>query len=301
VGAGKVNALDAICDALDFIQTHLQSPIAVADVAAAVGYSIYHFCRTFNQVTHHTPYDYLIRRRLAEATEELVHGSRRAIDVALDYGFNSPETFSRAFRRVYGLSPRQARKAGRVDPWRVMPRLTRAHLEHLHKGAYLKPARVEREKLYLVGAMILLHPARSADCKSTDLAPVEALWAWLERELALLDKPLAPSPRYGVTYYTKEWETRGCSYMAAVPAQDTGPPLPGLATQLLPAGPWARFVHKGTTRELGLTLDYVFHTWLGQSEFTLAQPLVVEEFYKSVRQAEQPDGERAILVPLAHT
>jgi AraC family transcriptional regulator len=286
-----MNALEAICRAIEFIEAHLQTPTAVADVAAAVGYSVFHFCRTFNQVTHHTPYDYLVRRRLAEAARVLVRGEQRIIDVALDYCFNSPETFARAFRRVYGVSPRQARKAGQVDAWRAMPCLTRAHLEHLHKGAYLKPVLVEREAVRLVGVMSLLSAKRGE----------HALWAWLEEELVTGEGLPAAGERWGVAYYAAGWERRGYSYMAGVeaPAERAAPP--GLAMQVLPGGEWARFVHKGPTRELGLTLDYIFHTWLPRSGRALARPLVVEQFHQGLQQAEQPGGERAVLIPLAHT
>jgi AraC family transcriptional regulator len=300
-----MKALEPICRALDYIEAHLQAPIAVADVAAAVGYSVYHFCRTFNQVTHHTPYDYLIRRRLAEAARVLLsHAPQEvpAIDVALDYCFNSPETFSRAFRRVYDLSPRQARAAGRLDPWRRMPRLTRAHLEHLHKGAYLKPALVERGATRVAGVITVV-PALGGDHarrgERAERGPEGALWAWLEEELTAGRERPIPGDRYGIGTYVVGWERRGYPYMAGVELPpDESVPL-GLATQLLPAGEWARFVHKGPTRELDLTLDYIIHTWLPRSGHTLARPLVVEQYTQGMRQADRTDGERAILVPLA--
>jgi AraC family transcriptional regulator len=288
-----MNALDPICRAIEYIEAHLQSSIAVADVAAAVGYSVYHFCRTFNQTTHHTPYDYVVRRRLAEAAGVLLSYAPRelpALDVALAYGFNGPETFSRAFRRVYGLSPRQARAVGRVDRWRRMPRLTRAHLEHLHKGPYLRPTLVERAAVRVIGVMTVLHGDRGAE---------QALWAWLEDEPAAGRARVPPESRYGIAYYAAGWERRGYPYMAGVELEAGREAPPGLATQTLPAGEWARFVHKGPSRELGLTLDYVFHTWLPRSDRTLARPLVVERFEQGVREADGPDGERAILVPLA--
>jgi AraC family transcriptional regulator len=221
-------------------------------------------------------------------------GNRSTLDVALEYGFNGPETFSRAFRRVYGISPRQARKAGRLDAWRVMPRLTRAHLEHLQKGDSLKPVLVERKAKRVAGAMTLLHAKRGAQTQGTE----DALWAWLEAELAAEAASLSGGERYGIAYYGAGWERRGYSYMAGVEVPDGEVVRPGLALQVLPAGPWARFVHKGATRELGLTLDYVFYTWLPQSDGGLARPLVVEQFYEGVRQADRAGGERAILVPL---
>ena len=123
-----MSTLEAIYRSIQYLEAHIRAPLNVGDLADAAGYSLFHFSRCFNSLVGHSPYDYMIRRRLAEAAFALVHGERPIIDVALEYCFNSPETFSRAFRRVYGLAPREARKAGRVDPGRRMPRLTRAHV-----------------------------------------------------------------------------------------------------------------------------------------------------------------------------
>ena len=92
--------LQAICAAIQFIESHLCDPITVADAAAAAGYSLYHFIRSFNQMVQHTPYDYLMRRRLAVAACELLETERRVIDIALYFQFNNHETFTRGFRRV---------------------------------------------------------------------------------------------------------------------------------------------------------------------------------------------------------
>ena len=89
--------------AIDFVEENLGEDITIADVAEATGYSLYHFCRVFTQATHHPPYDYLIRRRLSQAAQDLLASERRIIDVALDYQFSTPETFSRAFKRLFGI------------------------------------------------------------------------------------------------------------------------------------------------------------------------------------------------------
>ena len=93
--------LAAISRALDFIERHLKDKILVEDMADACGYSLFYFIRLFNQSIHLTPYDYLIRRRLAQAAQELLNGDRRVLDIALDYGFQSAEAFTRAFNRVF--------------------------------------------------------------------------------------------------------------------------------------------------------------------------------------------------------
>ena len=115
--------LQAIHTALQYIEDHLHDEIAVADIAAATGYSLYHFIRTFNQAVHHTPYDYLMRRRLSEAACALLDSDDRIIDIALDYQFNNHETFSRAFKRMFDTQPSQWREVGRIPRRSLMPAL----------------------------------------------------------------------------------------------------------------------------------------------------------------------------------
>jgi AraC-like DNA-binding protein len=171
-----MNDITVMARAVDFIEAHLREPVAVADMAAAVAYSLYHFCRTFKAATHFTPYDYLMRRRVAEAAREVLESERKLIDIAFDYQFNNPETFSRAFKRVMGMQPTQWRKQDAAGERRcgyrqVMPRLTAAHLEHLYHGAPWRPTVEVRPALNLTGVMTL----------NDDRA---AAWAGLRREMA---------------------------------------------------------------------------------------------------------------------
>ena len=67
-----MSTLASMFKAIEFIENNLKREITVADIADAVCYSLYHFCRTFNGAVHHTPYDYLMRRRLSDAARALV-------------------------------------------------------------------------------------------------------------------------------------------------------------------------------------------------------------------------------------
>jgi len=98
--------------ALALVERGLRDELDVAAMAEAACYSLFHFVRVFTELTGHGPYDYLMRRRVAEAAREVVAGSRSILDIALEYRFESPEGFSRAFRRCFGLTPSEARKAG---------------------------------------------------------------------------------------------------------------------------------------------------------------------------------------------
>lgn len=274
--------LALIAQALDFIEAHLREPIGVADMAEAVGYSLYHFCRTFNEATHHTPYDYLMRRRLAEAARALLQTDDRILDVALDHQFNNPETFSRAFRRVFDTQPSQWRKDGQLDPWRLMPRLTPAHLAQIAKGPYLRPVLAERPARQLAGLM-----TRVRD----DPSVVDGLWALLD------EAPASPGDRYGLAWYPPGWPQRAHLYLAAAEMAAADLSHTPLVEKTLPAGTYACFVHKGLRRDLLLTLDYAFHTWLPKSGRSLAQPLVVE-CYRQHPLATDDGSEIGVYLPI---
>lgn len=259
-----MDAVDTNAAALRFIEEHLTDEIGIGDVAAAVHCSPYHFCRVFKRATLHTPYDYLMRRRLTEAARALVGGDARVIDIALDHCFANPETFSRAFRRMFACSPTQFRQAGRLDPLSLRPPLTDAHLAHLAATDGLRPEPEDAPPLRLVGLMTV---ARTA-------ADRVALWELLT---ALSGDWGLMAPAYGVTFCPDGWEARGELYMATT-VGDASVTAGPTATKVLPAARCARFRHIGGEATRQLTLDTIHHTWLPQSRMRWAQRWVVERF-----------------------
>ena len=278
-----------ISKAVDFIEDNLREAIAVADMADAVSYSLYHFCRTFNQATHHTPYDYLMRRRLSQAAQELLQTDKKIIEIALDYQFNSPETFSRAFKRMFEMQPSQLRKQGSVDSRQLMPRLTFAHIKHVSKGAYLKPVLEEKDAFQVVGLMTLV---------GDDQGAISELWELFAQELESSETAVELGDYYGIAYHPEGWEDRGFLYMAAVEIQGLDVLNTALVVKTIPALKYARFIHKGLTRGLQLTLDYIYHTWLPKSGESLSYPLVVEHYGQDFRNSDNEEAERGIYIPI---
>ena len=135
----------AIRSALDFLEGHLQEEITVGDIADAAGYSLYHFIRTFNQVVQHSPYDFLMRRRLTEAARELLVTDRRILDIALDYCFHSHETFSRAFKRMFDIQPSQWPDQYAEKKGIILPALSKVYLAHINHQDFLFPEIITTE------------------------------------------------------------------------------------------------------------------------------------------------------------
>ena len=86
--------LKALERAILYIEHHLGEDIKVEDAAAAAGYSYYHFTRQFNALLGESVGSYIRKRRIAKAAKELLYTDRRILDIALDCGFESAESFS---------------------------------------------------------------------------------------------------------------------------------------------------------------------------------------------------------------
>lgn len=145
-----------IFQAIEFIESHLQEDINVAQIAEAAGYSLFHFMRKFNQMVHHTPYDYLMRRRLTEAAEQLIHGDRRIIDIAQDYCFNDQETFSRVFRKMFQITPSQCRKEKGIALQNLLRARSLEELKFINSDHFAMPLVVNQSDIELYGLMTTL-------------------------------------------------------------------------------------------------------------------------------------------------
>lgn len=90
-----------------FIAAHLKEPITQFQLSQAAGYSAYYAAKLFRELTGKTPFEYIRRLRLAEASQKLRDPKIRVIDVAFDYVFDSHEGFTRAFPREFGMTPKK--------------------------------------------------------------------------------------------------------------------------------------------------------------------------------------------------
>lgn len=104
--------LSKMNSAMEYIETHLSENISYDEIAKIACCSTYHFQRMFSFITDVALSEYIRRRRLTLAEFELQTSDIKVIDVALKYGYESPEAFSRAFKTLHGVMPSSARSEG---------------------------------------------------------------------------------------------------------------------------------------------------------------------------------------------
>lgn len=106
--------ITGISKAIDYIEEHITELTDYARAAKEACSSPFNFQRVFALLCGYTLGDYVRMRRLTLAGEELLSTDAKVIDVALKYGYDSPESFSRAFTRFHGVSPSAVRKGAAI-------------------------------------------------------------------------------------------------------------------------------------------------------------------------------------------
>lgn len=105
-----MNNLKNLNDALDYIEQHLLEELDLNQVDRIAGCSNYHFQRMFTYLAQISLHEYIKRRRLSLAALDCIHTNERILDIALKYGYQSNDSFTRAFTSFHGVTPSALRK-----------------------------------------------------------------------------------------------------------------------------------------------------------------------------------------------
>jgi AraC family transcriptional regulator len=98
--------------AIDYIEDNLAGEINISEAAKRSFCSPFYFQRMFFAITGVTPSEYIRHRRITLAARDLTSTNSRIIDIALKYGYDSPDSFTRAFKNIHGIAPTIAREPG---------------------------------------------------------------------------------------------------------------------------------------------------------------------------------------------
>ena len=98
--------------AISYIESNLDGDIEYKAAAKLACCSLFHFQRMFMVILGVTPAEYARKRRLTLAARDLISTDEKVIDIAMKYGYEAPDSFTRAFRNVHGITPQAARAPG---------------------------------------------------------------------------------------------------------------------------------------------------------------------------------------------
>lgn len=136
---------ESIGKAIRFIEDNITEDITVDMIAEYVNISSFYFQKGFAMLCGFTIAEYIRNRRLALAGNDLATGNEKIIDIALKYGYDSPDSFTRAFTRFHGVTPTAARK-NQVMLKSFAPLKIKISLE----GGYLMDYKIEKKEAFTV-------------------------------------------------------------------------------------------------------------------------------------------------------
>ncbi len=135
--------------AVDYVEDHLMEDLDAVDAAKKAYVSSYHFQRVFHILSGYTLGEYIRNRRLTLAASEIQTGESKIINIALKYGYETPESFSRAFTRFHGVPPSAARENGTV-----LKSLSRLSMKVILEGGSVMDYRIEEKSAFKLVARI---------------------------------------------------------------------------------------------------------------------------------------------------
>lgn len=104
-----MNWFESMMNSIDYIEDHLTENISISDIAKVANASPFYYQRMFMLMTDLSVQTYIRNRRLTLAAMELMQKKTKIIDIAIKYGYDSSEAFSRAFKKMHGASPSSVR------------------------------------------------------------------------------------------------------------------------------------------------------------------------------------------------
>lgn len=218
-----------IGNSIQYIEAHITEPLTIETIARAVNVSPFYFQKGFALLCGFTVSEYIRNRRLALAGNDLAATDEKVIDIALKYGYDSPDSFTKAFTRFHGVTPTAARRDGVLLKF-FAPLKIRFSLE----GGYLMDYKIVSKDAFTVLANAAVFPYEGAKAR------VPAFWQQHYAE----GKGKTVMGTYGVNI-DESMGQETFEYLIADPC-DPGCEAPdGFVVRTIPAFTWAVFPCKG--------------------------------------------------------
>ena len=268
--------------ALRYVEEHLTDESLNVEAIARVGaYSTFYMQRLFYLLTDMSLSDYVRRRRLSMAGQELQTG-RKVIDVALKYGYETPESFQKAFRRFHGITPSAAQKT----------RVQLRYMNPLQINVSLKGGSIMDYSMDTIGELTVLGRCRDYPYENS----------------------FQEVPKFWTEYYQKGWnrEVPGVlgvcfdgdegptfTYMIGTFCQPDAPVPEGFEKRTVKPHTWAKFRAVGAMPQSIQKLNrQIFSEWLpNNTEYDLEEGVNIEAYSEGDMQSETYESE--IWIPVA--
>ena len=255
-----MNYLRQVQRGIDYIEANLDFEITLAKVAKAAGISQWHFQRIFKALTNETLKTYIRSRRLASALDKLIYTDTGILEIALCAGYESQASFTRSFKKAFGLTPGEYRKIGDRSLFLRKAQFDTDYIKHIQQNVSLEPELYTQGAMKLVGLKTSFYGMESD--KNSMGQKLPELWDTFMKRFEEIPH-VVPGICYGLVRQAEPGSEK-LEYFAVVEVTDIEPPE-GMVSLELPPIQYAKFTHRGKPEAIDNTVNYIYSNWLIQS------------------------------------
>ena len=201
--------ITGIQNAINYIENNITENLDYNEIAKEAACSNFYFQRIFGILCGITLGEYIRNRRLTLAGSELSSSNLKVIDIALKYGYDSPESFTRAFIKFHGITPSKAKKDGSK-----LKSFSKLSVQIILKGGSSMNYRVENKKSFKVLEKVEKHSIDDSQNKNT----IPEFWTRSHKDgtvATLLSKASDRSFIYGICYNHEPTDSNSFDYSIA--------------------------------------------------------------------------------------
>lgn len=222
---------------IDYIEENITEPLDIGGIARQMNISPFYYQKIFSIICGFSVGEYIRNRRLALAGSELARSDEKIIEIALKYGYDTPEGFTRAFVKFHGVSPSAARKGA---PIRSYARLS---VTITMKGGSVMDYKVVKKEAFKV-------IEKKVTCSVSEDSNVELPKFW-ERchsdgtVKKLLELTSDKTDIFGICYAHTQEKNQTFDYSIAAKFDENAEIPSGFTANVIPARTWIVFECKG--------------------------------------------------------
>jgi AraC family transcriptional regulator len=279
---------------IDYLRENLDGQVKLEELADVACFSEYHFHRIFGAVSGETLKNFTNRLRLEKAARLLRYSDRNLTEIALDCGFSSSATFSRAFRSGYGTSPSQFRKSGEIKKSKIC--------KELFSGQeYLLPMSAEEKRAAFPVRLIDVPERQVAYIRVTNAFEMDRVLAALKTmiEWAKAQNIFSEGILFGMSvddpHVTPKHLYR---YEVCLASSFPFECIEGISKLKMPAMRYAATRVSGDIRKVTTGTDYLFRGWLINSDYEPEHAPGLEIFLDKEKALDWSHFELELCIPV---
>ena len=277
---------------IDFIEENLSESISLEQIARHANFSITHFYRVFQAMVGEPVKEYIRKRRLSEAAYTLLATKNKVLDVAIEYRFESQEAFTRAFDKMYGVTPGRYRKNRQELVFYEKVLILERRKLNLFGGIEMEPKIIIKDGFSVIGMECKMSQAE----KEAGFNPAVELWQKFHNRKHEIKDGIS-GIYYGLTPH-ESWSDAKQSYIAGIQVTQIDAVPKGMVFRTLPSAKYAVFTIKGKIETWGNQFDCIFGKWLPESGFELGEADSIEIYGEKAKDVSSDDYEYDLYLPV---